>query len=331
MRRLDVPVGIHHAGRLLEDRLDLRRHLRPPGGIGSVDFGHQRLQHGRSRRHLGHLQRGAERPGDRQQPVAHAPRHVVALRRPLAFRHEVHLQVGQVRRPAQKVVTHEPVEVVRRRRADVLLHVDDGLVLQRGRGQGGGDTRRGFEGRALRHVDHHLELALVVEGQHLDRHQLERHERHGGQQQHRHAREKQRAHPAARDERAHHAPIETREEILLAVVVMGRRLQEPHRRPRCHHERPRRARRPSPPTRRPESAACTGPSGRRRRPWAEWPPPRRASPGWWGCPPRPRREASRRPVRSTRPCSASRAARCSPPPRSHRPRGCRWRRSGRTA
>ena len=160
----------------------------------------------------------------------------MALQRPLAFGHEVHLQVGQVRRAAQEVMAHQPVEVVRGRGADVLLHVDDGLILQRGRGQRRGDPRGGFKCRTLRHVDHHLELALVVERQHLDSNQLERHECHGGQQQDGHAAEKYRTHPATRNQRSHDAPIEAREEILFAMVVMRRRFQDPHRRPRCDHE-----------------------------------------------------------------------------------------------
>ena len=52
---LDVPVRIHHAGRLFEDRLDLRGHFHAPACIRSVDLGHEGLQHGWSRRHLGHL------------------------------------------------------------------------------------------------------------------------------------------------------------------------------------------------------------------------------------------------------------------------------------
>ena len=50
MWRLDVPIGIHNAGRLVEDRLHLAGHLHPPSGIRSVDFGDERLQDGRPRR-----------------------------------------------------------------------------------------------------------------------------------------------------------------------------------------------------------------------------------------------------------------------------------------
>jgi hypothetical protein len=73
---------------------------------------------------------------------------------------------------------------------------------------------------------------LVVERQHLHRDQLERHECHRGQQQYRHAPEKERAHPAARDERVHQAPIETRKRSSwVAVVGRGRATAA-----RRHHE-----------------------------------------------------------------------------------------------
>ena len=236
MWRLHVPVGIDHAGGLLEDRLDLCGHLHPTGSVGSVHLGDQRLQHRRSWRHLRHLQRRAERPRDRQQPIADTARHVVALLGSLPLGHQVHLQVRKVRGPAEKVVTHQSVEVVWRGCPDVLLDIHHGLILQRGRAQGRRDARRRFERGALRHVDHHLEFALVVEREHLDGDQPKGHEGHRDQQQHRHAHQKEHAHATAREERTHHASIHAREQILLAVLVVSGRFQEPHRRPWRHDE-----------------------------------------------------------------------------------------------
>ena len=160
----------------------------------------------------------------------------MALRRAFALRHEVHLQIGEVRSAPQKVVPHEAVEVVGRRHAHVLLDVDDRLIVQGGRRQRRRDARRRLERRALGHVDHDLELALVVERHHLHRHQFERDQRDGRQQQHRHARQEDRAPPAAGDERPHHAAIEPREEIFFAVIVMRGGLEQPDRGPRRHDE-----------------------------------------------------------------------------------------------
>jgi len=69
--------------------------------------------------------------------------------------------------------------------------VGDRGLLQGGLGQRVGDTGGGLEGRAFGQVHHHLELALVVERQHLDRHELERHERRGGQEEQRDATEEE--------------------------------------------------------------------------------------------------------------------------------------------
>ena len=89
-----------------------------------------------------------------------------------------------MRRAPQKVVPHEAVEVVGRRRADVRLHVDDRRSSSSAAdGQRGRDARRRLERRALGHVDDDLELALVVERQHLHLDELERDERDRPQQQ----------------------------------------------------------------------------------------------------------------------------------------------------
>jgi hypothetical protein len=71
-------------------------------GIRSINFRDEGLQHGRSRRSFRHLDRRAESFRDRQQPLAHASGHLVALRRAFALRHEVHLQIGEVRSAPQK-------------------------------------------------------------------------------------------------------------------------------------------------------------------------------------------------------------------------------------
>ncbi len=114
---LDVPVDVDHAGRAAEDVLHGLGDLEPARGVGAVHLGDERLQDGRPRRDLGHLDPGAGLRGQRRQHVAHALGDRVALLRPLLLRDEVDLQVGLVRRPAQEVVADQAVEVVRRRRA----------------------------------------------------------------------------------------------------------------------------------------------------------------------------------------------------------------------
>ena len=95
-------------------------------------------------------------------------------------------------------MTHQPVELVRRRQADITLHVDDALVLQHFMGQLRGDTRRVPEG-VPSGISTNLELALVVERQHLDGDELERHERR--------RREEQKATPARKASRIRPFPI----------------------------------------------------------------------------------------------------------------------------
>jgi hypothetical protein len=59
-------------------------------------------------------------------------------------------------------VTHQAVEVVRRRQADITLHVDDAHVLEDFMSELRGDTSRVLEGGPLRHIHSHLELALAI-------------------------------------------------------------------------------------------------------------------------------------------------------------------------
>ena len=56
LRIFDVPVHVHHAGRGLEDLLDLLRHLDLLLVVRAVHFGDQRFQHRRTGRHLGDLE-----------------------------------------------------------------------------------------------------------------------------------------------------------------------------------------------------------------------------------------------------------------------------------
>jgi len=78
----------------------------------------------------------------------------------------------------------EAVEVDRRRRARVGLEVGD--LGHRGNvgGELGQHRRGALDRRARGHVDDHLELALVVERQHLQHHELHDRERDGREDRH---------------------------------------------------------------------------------------------------------------------------------------------------
>ena len=117
-----------------------------------------------------------------------------------------------------------------------------------------GDTSRVLERRPLGHIHHHLELALVVERQHLDGDELERHERHRREEQEGDAGQKCQPHTAVPDEAGHRAAIQPRGRALwrVAVSALGPkqagggpggdhergRQRKQHRRGRAHWNRP---------------------------------------------------------------------------------------------
>ena len=152
----------------------------------------------------------------------HAFRDVVAPSAPLAPRHEVHLDVRDVRAPAHEVMPHQSVEIIRRRDARVDL-VIGGLRLG---AHGRRDLARGlggaFERSAFGHVQDDLKLALVVEGQHFHLHPTEPDGGHREQQQRGDRAEEKPAPAGLGDHRPHEAPIQSREEILAVREVASR-------------------------------------------------------------------------------------------------------------
>ena len=128
----------------------------------------------------------AAAPGDRHHLVTHRRRHLVALAIAVVLVDQVDLDVAHLGTAAQIVLPHQSVEVDRCGSAGVGLVVGDlghlGEVVADLVQHPVGLLQR----RALRHVEHHLELRLVVEGQHLEHHQLDRGERHRAGDQHRH-------------------------------------------------------------------------------------------------------------------------------------------------
>ena len=111
-------------------------------------------------------------------------------------------------------MAHQAVEVVGRGDAGVGLEVHDlGLLLDDG-GQLAGDARRFFERRAFGHVDDDLELALVVERQHLHLDEADADESDRAEQQHRDQRQKAAARSGVVEQRIHDAAVEAREAVL---------------------------------------------------------------------------------------------------------------------
>src|ERR1019366_655754 len=84
----------------------------------------------------------------------------------------------------------------------------------------------------------HLELALVVERQHLHLDESDVNERHRAEQQHHHHGQKSPSQLRPIEQRAHDPAIQARERIFpFAVRARRARLQDPHRGPRRHYKR----------------------------------------------------------------------------------------------
>jgi hypothetical protein len=129
----------------------------------------------------------------------------VALRFALVFADEIDLDVSDVGSATHEVVTHEAVEVVGRGDTGIDLVIGHfRLGADRG-GHLASDGGGFFQGRAFRHVQDDLELALVVEGQHFHLHPADADGRHAREQQHGDADEEDPAPAGAVHERSHHA------------------------------------------------------------------------------------------------------------------------------
>jgi hypothetical protein len=94
-----------------------------------------------------------------------------------------------------------------------------------------------FEGRTFRHIDDDLKLALVVEGEHLHRHQFEGDKR-DRREQHRRHRPQEGIAPGPIDEDAHHEPaVQPRQAVLRPRAVVSRAPEQASGRPRGRHKR----------------------------------------------------------------------------------------------
>ena len=175
---LAIPVDIDDSGRLLEDAFHLASEGLARGPILPVDFGDERLQHRRPRRHLGHGKGGAILLRDRQNPFTDTFCDGVAVGLAILFREQVHLNISDIGPAPVEIMADEPIEIVGRGRAGVDLIIGHLGLLRDRRGHLAGGAQGLLERRALGQIDDHLELALVVEGQHLHLHEADPDEGH---------------------------------------------------------------------------------------------------------------------------------------------------------
>ena len=190
-----VPIHVHHAVGALPQVADAPRDSDPLLERRPVDLRHQRFEHRRPGRHFRHLDARSEALRDGQETLPHLFGDLVALQFAIALGQQVDLDIGHVRTAAHVIVAYQAVEVVGGGGAHVGLQVDDLGLLQCGAAQRIGRTGGLFERGSVRHVHDHLELALVVERQHLHFHELDIEERDRAEQQHDHTGEKAPAQP----------------------------------------------------------------------------------------------------------------------------------------
>ena len=180
---LDIPVGVHDAVGVVEDVDDLVGQRQAAFLVRPIDFRHERLQDGRAGRDFGHGDAGAVFGRDCGDARADALGDVMALGFALALGNEVDLQVGDVGAAAHEVVAHQAVEVEGGGDAGVNLVIRHLRLDAHGGGDFAGGLGGAFQRAAFGHVEDDLELALVVERQHLHLHPAEADRCHGGKEQ----------------------------------------------------------------------------------------------------------------------------------------------------
>ena len=217
---LDIPVSVHHAFGVVEDVNHLVGQRQAAFLVRPIDFGHKGLQDGRPRRDFGDGDAGAVFGGDSGDVRADALGDVVALPLALVFGHQVNLQVGDVRAAAHEIVAHQAVEVKRGGDAGVNLVIRHLRLDAHGGGNLAGGLGRALQRAAFGHVEDDLELALVVERQHLHLHPAQADGGHGCQQQNDDPDQEGQPPAGFGNQRAHEVPVEPGKEILL-VLEMG--------------------------------------------------------------------------------------------------------------
>ena len=140
-------------------------------------------------RNLHELHAGPGGIRDLLQYGTEADHDLVALFLTVVLGHQVHLDVHHLRLLAEEAVAHHAHEGEGCGFSGIDLHILDRGFLPAADGRCPGPRRRRSPWGFLRQVELDHELRLVVEGQHLDLHDAEAHERHGADKQHHHATE----------------------------------------------------------------------------------------------------------------------------------------------
>jgi hypothetical protein len=139
----------------------------------------------------------------------------VALGSALFGGQQIHLDVSLIRLLSQKIVADEAVEVEWAGTSGVDLVIRNFGLADKILCQRLSDARGLLQRSSVGHVDDHLELAFVIERQHLDEHQAERDQRAGDEEQQDHRSQKGPAIARVFDEPAHQAPIQAGEPTFL--------------------------------------------------------------------------------------------------------------------
>ena len=237
--RLHVPVHVHHPGGGFEAVADMGGDADLFPVVRPIDLRDQGLEHRWPRRDLGDLDAGTMLPGDVLDALTDALGDGMALQFPLLAMDQVDLDVGDVGTPAQEIVPDQAVEVIGGGGASVDLVVEDLRFRAEPGGDLPGDVGGVLQGGALVHVDDDLELALVVEGQHLH---LDRPGDDQGERAHQEqgdAGEKGDAQPGAADHGSHDPTIGAGRQVLTFMdlgPLAGMPAQHAVGRPRGDHE-----------------------------------------------------------------------------------------------
>ena len=151
-------IDVHHAVGLFKDGAYGLGHAAPAFGIGTINFSHDGCHHRWAWRHLHHFDVGTPALTNGLQLGAQPCGNGVALRFALVLFHQLDLDVTHLAASAKVVLTHQAVEVDGRGRTGIRLVIGHlGLLGQVGT-QFAQDSSGVFNGRAHRHVHHHLEL-----------------------------------------------------------------------------------------------------------------------------------------------------------------------------
>jgi len=145
---------------------------------------------------------------------------IVALALAVVFARQVHLKIRLMRLGPQKIMPHQPVEIIRSRGAHIHLDVfyfgNAHKIIR--------DLRdhllRFCLCRTVRHIEDHLELILVIKGQHLHADQFQRDQQDHGNHQNPETPKKFVPDPGVIDQRIHIGAVKAGQKIFLLPFVM---------------------------------------------------------------------------------------------------------------